>query len=179
LNDGSITFFCPSCWARVKEDDRTCPSCGADIESLDRRTYQEKLTRALTHPERTTRLRAAFLLGEIGDPGAVPFLCRAVAGPEDLFFAEAIAIALGKIGGKEVLPPLIRLMKHPAFIVRGAALISLARSGTSEAMAAVRKAANDPSLFVREKARGILDGIPKKESEGVEGKKKGGSEGSR
>jgi Ca2+-transporting ATPase len=56
----------------VKEDERGCHECKTDIEPLNRRSYFEKLVNALNHPERTTRIRAAYILGELRDRRAVP-----------------------------------------------------------------------------------------------------------
>ena len=62
-----MIFYCPNCWTSVKEDEKVCPACNADIELLDRRSYFEKLVKALNHSERTTRIRAAYILGTLGD----------------------------------------------------------------------------------------------------------------
>ena len=64
--------YCPNCRAHVKEDERGCHECKTDIEPLNRRSYFEKLVNALNHPERTTRIRAAYILGELRDRRAIP-----------------------------------------------------------------------------------------------------------
>ena len=148
-----MIFYCPNCWARVREDEKTCHECQKDIEPLDHRNYFEKLVNALNHSERTTRIRAAYILGEIGDKQAVKPLNNAIKKTEDLFLIEGIALALGKIGGEEVLPILIHLMQHKSFLVRRAALISLSKLKKREAAIVMKKALNDPSLSVQELAR--------------------------
>jgi len=154
-----IFFYCPNCWSRIKEDKRICPECKAEIESLDHFTYFERLVRALNHPERSTRIRAAYILGELKDKRAVKPLAKAIGrtpGIRDIFFEEAIVVALGKIDGEEVLPILINLLEHRSFLVRAAALNSLSRFNTEKAIQAIKKALNDPSLSIQELARRIL-----------------------
>lgn len=152
-----MIFYCPKCWSRVKEDEKVCLECKVDIEPLDHRSYFEKLIGALNHSERTTRLRAAYILGELRDRRAVRPLNDAIKKTKDLFLLEGIALALGKIGGEEVLPVLIHLMQHKSFLVRGAALKSLGRVKNKEALAAIRKALKDPSPNVKELAKRILE----------------------
>jgi HEAT repeat protein len=154
-----IFFYCPNCWIRIKEDEKICHECKAEIESFDHLSYFEKLVRALNHSERTTRIRAAYMLGELKDKRAVKPLAKAIGrtpGIRDIFFEEAVVIALGKIGGAEALPILINLLDHPSFLVRTAALNSLRRFKTKKATQGIRKASNDPSLSVQELARKIL-----------------------
>ena len=154
-----MIFYCPNCWTRVKEGEKVCPECKADIEPLDHRSYFEKLVNALNHPERTTRIRAAYILGELKDRRAIKPFAEAVSKPmgvEDVFFVEMIAIALGKVNREEALPILIRLMDHPSFLVRRAALNSLSNFRNEEALKVIKNAVKDPSLNVQELAQKIL-----------------------
>jgi len=154
-----MIFYCPNCWSPVKEGEKICHECRADIEPLDHRSYLEKLVNALDHPERTTRIRAAHILGELGDRRAVKAFAEVVdkiGGTEDVFLVEMVALALGKIDGEEALPILSRLMEHPSFLVRRAALNSLGRFKSEEASAAIKKVLADPSPSVQELARTIL-----------------------
>jgi len=143
----------------VKEDEKVCHECKADIETLDYLSYFERLVRALNHPERTTRIRAAYILGKLKDKRAVKPLAKAISGTRgirDIFFEEAVVVALGKIDGEETLPILIDLLDHPSFLIRADALHSLSRSKTKKATQAIKKALNDPSHSVQELARRIL-----------------------
>jgi len=154
-----VFFYCPNCWSRIKEDERICPECKAEIKSFDHLSYFERLVRALNHPERMTRIRAAYILGELKDKRAVKPLAKAIGrtpGIRDIFFEEAIVVALGKIDGEEVLPILINLLEHRSFLVRTAALNSLGRLKTEKATQAIKKALNDPSLSIQDLARRIL-----------------------
>jgi len=154
-----IFFYCPNCWSRIKEDGRICPECKEEIKSFVRLSYFKRLVRALNHPERTTRIRAAYILGELRDKRAVKPLAKAIVrtpGIRDIFFEEAIVVALGKIDGEEALPILISLLEHRSFLVRTAALNSLNRFKTEKATQAIKRALNDPSLSIQELARRIL-----------------------
>ena len=154
-----MIFYCPKCWAHVKEDEKVCHECKADIETLNHRGYFEKLVSALNHLERTTRIRAAYILGELRDRRAVKPFAKVVSkasGIQDVFFIEMIAVALGKVNGEEVLPILIRLMDHPSFLVRRAALHSLGKFRSEEALKVIKKALKDASPNVQELAQKIL-----------------------
>ena len=154
-----MIFYCPNCWTPVKEDEKVCPECKADIEPLDHRSYFEKLINALNHSERTTRIRAAYILGELRDRRAIKSFAQVVSkagGIKDVFLIEMVAVALGKVDGEEALPILIRLMDHPSFIVRRAALNSLSRFKNGEALKVIKRALKDPSPNVQDLARKIL-----------------------
>ena len=154
-----MIFYCPNCWSRVKENEKVCHECQADIEPLDHRSYFEKLVNALNHSERTTRIRAAYILGELGDRRAIKSFAEVVNKPrgiEDVFSTEMIAIALGKVDGEETLSILIRLMDHPSFLVRRAALNSVSRFTSEEALEVIKKALKDSSPNVQELARKLL-----------------------
>ncbi len=154
-----ISFYCPNCWSRIKEDEKFCHECKTEIEPFDHLSYFEKLVKALTHPERTTRIRAAYILGELRDKRAVKPLAKAISGNRgirDIFFEEAVLVALGKIDGEEVFPILIDLLDHPSFLIRADAIHCLSRFKTKKATQAIKKALSDPSPSVQELARRIL-----------------------
>ena len=84
----------------MKEDEKVCHGCKADIEPLDHRSYFGKLIGALNHSERATRLRAAYILGELGDRRAIRPLAEVINKTrdiQDVFFIEGIALSLGKL----------------------------------------------------------------------------------
>jgi len=154
-----LVFFCPNCWSEVREDDEICPVCRRVIAPLDRASYFDKLTRALRNPSADTRMRAAYLLGEIGDPrgiGPLAEILDRAGDKENLFFLREIAVALGKIDGKEAIPPLLRLMNNPSFLIREAALKSLSRLKDEKTAEAIQKALKDPSTSIQELAGELL-----------------------
>jgi HEAT repeat protein len=113
------TFFCPACRADFPEDLATCPRCGLAIHEAWRRLDRVgKLLVALGHREAGTRLRAAWLLGETGDPRAVPALAEAARSERDPYLGREAVRALAAIGGAEAETPLRELRRHPSRIVR-------------------------------------------------------------
>jgi HEAT repeat protein len=154
-----MIFYCPNCWTAVKENQKVCHECKAEIESFNDLSYFEALVRALNHPERTTRIRAAYILGELKDKRGINPLVKSInrtAGIRDVFFDEAIVVALGKIDGEEVFPVLIDLLENPSFLIRAAALNSLSRFKNKKATQTIKRALNDPSPSIQELARRIL-----------------------
>jgi len=154
-----LIFYCPKCWSRVKEGEKVCHECKAEVEPFNHLSYFEKLVNALNHSERTTRIRAAYILGELKDKRTVKPLAKAISrtrGIRDIFFEEAVVVALGKINVEEALPILIDLLDHPSFLIRADALHSLSRFKTKKATQAIKKALSDPSPSVQELARRIL-----------------------
>lgn len=155
-----MIFFCPNCWSRVKENESICPECRAEIEPLDQRDYFEKLVGSLQHPDATTKIRAAYILGEMGDKRAINPLVDILNQPWDiqgLFFIREIAFALEKIDGEEAVPALVHLLDHPSFLIRESALKALSKIKSKETVTALRKALNDPSSSVQELAKETLE----------------------
>jgi HEAT repeat protein len=160
-----MILYCPNCWSPIKENEEVCHQCQAEIESFDHLSYFEALVRALNHPERTTRIRAAYILGELKDKRGIKPLVKAInrtPGIRDIFFEEAIVVALGKIDGEEAFPILINLLNHRSFLVRAAVLNSLSRFKTKKVTQAIRMALDDPSPSVQELAMKILRGRSKR-----------------
>jgi len=77
-----LTHYCPSCWSEVRTV-RVCPACGADLDDLAGEAYEQKLIRALHHPEPTVPVRAATILGELGSGAAVDALIEAAVSSAD------------------------------------------------------------------------------------------------
>jgi HEAT repeats len=132
-DDEMVRFFCPRCWADSAEDAGVCPSCGLRIyefwEPLD---HVEKLIVALNHPEPNTPVRAAHLLGRIGDQRAVPALIRTVETTRDVYLARASIRALGEIGSPEAIEFLRSLTAHPAKLIGEEAERALSRREEAE-----------------------------------------------
>lgn len=94
-----MTFFCTNCWREVPEAATLCPHCGDDMAARQARgDYTDKLIAALHHPEPTTPIRAAWILGERREHRAVEPLCRLVRESSDAFIVESAVEALGRIG---------------------------------------------------------------------------------
>lgn len=122
------TFYCPLCWREIAQSTTHCPGCQADIEAvLTQWDYVEKLIAALKHPEPTTPIRAAWILGERKEQRAVEPLSRLVLESRDPFIAEAAVEALGKIGDPRCVPALRFALAQGVLRVKEKAKIALAR----------------------------------------------------
>ena len=114
-----MTFYCTQCWAEVPASATRCPRCGDDIVARQARSdYTEKLIAALRHPEPTTPVRAAWILGERRERAAVEPLCRLVRDSSDAFLVESAVEALGKIGDARAAATLEWARRHPSPRVR-------------------------------------------------------------
>lgn len=121
-----MTFYCPKCWSEVAAEVASCPSCGALIQQvLAEQDYVDKLIAALKHPEPTTPIRAAWILGERKERRAVEPLSRLVHECRDPFIVEAAVEALGKIGDPRCVPALRIALAQGALRVREKARIAL------------------------------------------------------
>jgi HEAT repeat protein len=96
-----MTFYCPNCWHEIDPKLSICPYCGANQEALSEEEYDEKLIRALHHPEPMTPIRAAYILGERQMKRAVSVLEKTIEENSDPYLVQACIVAIGKIGVKE------------------------------------------------------------------------------
>ncbi len=114
-----MTFYCPACWREVPEDVRACPHCKANLERPTLgHDYAEKLIGALDHPEPTTPVRAAWILGMRREARAVARLAQLVQESEDPYIVEAAVEALGKIGDRAGLEAVRFAAHHGGVMVR-------------------------------------------------------------
>lgn len=127
-----MTFYCTNCWAEVAESAVVCPRCGDDLIARQARAdYVEKLIAALHHPEPSTPVRAAWILGERRERAAVEPLCRLVRESPDAFQVESAVEALGKIGDPRAAAALDTATRHPSRRVRLTAHRALAAVATA------------------------------------------------
>jgi HEAT repeat protein len=121
-----ITFFCPSCWSQVDQAVTFCPHCGVDIQNaLDQRDYIAKLIAALTHPEASTPIRAAWILGRLRASAAVGPLMTLLQGNADVYIKMAAVEALGRIGDANARPLLAGLAERGPVVLRSQAVQAL------------------------------------------------------
>jgi len=112
-------FYCLHCWRELADDVPVCPACGLEIKrSWEAKDFAEKLVAALDHPEPTTPIRAALLLGRLKDPRAVTPLMDLARTSQDVFIVQAAARALGEIKTADATDFLLTLRNHPAALVR-------------------------------------------------------------
>jgi HEAT repeat protein len=123
---GMTRYFCPACWRDFAEDLARCPHCGLDIRAAwNSKDYVDKLIAALQHPEPTTPVRAAYILGRLRATRAVGPLIKLVERTTDPYAAKAAVEALGQIGTAPAREFLASLVGHPAWLVRDAAHLAL------------------------------------------------------
>lgn len=121
-----MRYYCPGCWRDFGEDRATCPHCGLDIHAFwDSKDYVEKLILALNHPEPTTPVRAAELLGRLRASQAIEPLTRLVGESGDVFVVRAAIRALAAVGTADAREFLETLTSHPARWIREAVAESL------------------------------------------------------
>ena len=106
-----LTYFCIHCWTIVDAATKLCPACGLPIED-GATDIVDKYIAALRHPAPETRLRAAWMLGEMRERRAVPALLDLVSarGRGDVYLLTAAIRSLGAIGAAEAVPVLSTLL---------------------------------------------------------------------
>lgn len=92
-----MVYFCPNCFEEIPSQADTCPHCGYRLAEWGAADFDEKLTRALRHPEPFTRRRAAYVLGERKTASAFTALLAAFQNDSDPYFKAEILRALLKI----------------------------------------------------------------------------------
>jgi HEAT repeat protein len=116
-----VRFYCPKCWINFAENLDLCPQCGLDIRQFwASKDYVEKLILALNHPEKTTPIRTAWILGKLREPRAAKALNELIEKTDDVYLVVAAVKALGEIGTLEAIASLEALRQHPAKMVREA-----------------------------------------------------------
>ena len=151
------TYYCSSCWRELPTEalGQHCAWCGAPTDAPG--DYVDKLIRALQHPEPSTPVRAATILGRLRDRRAVGPLLAVLRTTHDGFLLAAAARALGQIGDPTAAPTLVDLLQRGPLPARLAAVEALQRVGGAEARTALRQAAvSDPAPSVREAARALV-----------------------
>lgn len=114
-------FYCIKCGSDFPGERARCPACGADIEEFfATHDYVDKLIAALRHPEPNTPIRAAWILGRIGDRRAVEPLMETVRTTRDAFIARAAVESLAAIGTDDAMEFLSSIKSHPSVIIREA-----------------------------------------------------------
>jgi HEAT repeat protein len=113
-----MRYFCPECWCDFPADHAACPRCGADIRAWNMKGYLDKLIGALAHPDSETVMRAAWVMGERREGGAVQHLADQVRRTTNVYVARAAVRAIGAIGSDEALTALASFTNHPAEMVR-------------------------------------------------------------
>lgn len=124
------TYFCPVCWTASREDESICRHCGAEIGRIQAgKSYAQRLADALHHPEPTTPLRVALVLGLRREPGAVGALATCAHETDDLYLCLECLTALARIGTPEAWAAVASFVSDPRRVVAARARMLLGRRG--------------------------------------------------
>lgn len=121
-------YYCPSCFQKIRRDDKVCSNCQVDIAGwLNVRSYEERLIHALKHPNSEARMGSIIALGNLRvTRAALPLAACALAFPADDVQNLEILRALAKMPtGREKEAALSALSSHPSRIIRQEALRQL------------------------------------------------------
>jgi predicted nucleic acid-binding protein len=136
-------------------DQRLLKAAGAEgLKTANPYDYVDLDLAGMTSKELT---RAAYMLGERGDPAAVPALIPQLQHPK-ANVRRLVASALGKLGDPSAVPALLvcLLDTHPQ--VRQYAAKALGRIGDSSALSALQSVAHSDSKdYVRKAAAAAVD----------------------
>lgn len=114
-----LTFYCPSCWKKIRSDDLICPECGYDLSNFSSLSYEEKLLLALHHPVPGNRMVAIQTLGDLHSQLALPELEKTLKNlREDVYTLRETVIAIAKIPGEDSRVLLKEATRHPYTLVR-------------------------------------------------------------
>lgn len=150
--------FCPNCREMNDWDRKTCVRCGASLRHAEGETYVEKLIWALHHPEKSTALRAATILGDLKAREAADALAQVLGDPKtDPYTGAAAARSLGAIGDEGNRSALTEALEEGPVSVRLAAVEALESLGPDPAAVdALLRASRDRSERVSGSAERVL-----------------------
>ena len=117
-----MMWVCPICWEIFALQETHCPRCGSDLAVADSRTFDEKLERALEHPEPKTAMRAAQIVARRGAANRIRTLERALRRRwNEPYVAAAIVRAIAIVDEPRAHDALVDALGHESVIVRIAA----------------------------------------------------------
>lgn len=120
-----VTFFCPSCWKEIDGREKVCPYCRADLVDYEKKSFEQKLINALSHPERETVGRAAYILGRLKSVKAVKDLRSLFDRSGDPYVKREVLEALDLIGSQEAADFIRKAAQSDIAIVRRKAEVLL------------------------------------------------------
>ncbi len=121
------------------------------LSRLGDETAIPSLSEALHSIEPNVRKSAAYALGHIKHPDAIPPLATTLAEDSDNEVRTAAAYALGYLGNPQALDPLVKILQNPEEPprLRGMTAEALANIGDSAAVSPLCAALEDESAEVR------------------------------
>ncbi|MGH9885408.1 MAG: HEAT repeat domain-containing protein [bacterium] len=159
-------------WLLTHADARVRRSAAVALAKLQTPTAREALKTSLMDESPDVRLAVTHALAAGKDKSSVAQVLRALADEKDADIQRTLLLALGKIGTPEAIEHLIqiaepesRIFKKKPTWFRVAAVVALAESNSSVALAAVRRFVNDREAEVRAAATKSL--TPARGSPGI------------
>jgi hypothetical protein len=127
--DMENAYYCPACFAEIPKETSICPACGINIQQWeqDHASYEERLIRALQHPNPEARMGSIITLGNRKDvKAAIPLAQCALTHAIDVWQAMEIIRALRKLpNSPEKETAFKMLLEHPGRVIREEAEASL------------------------------------------------------
>lgn len=127
------------------------PAGFAELPSPEGLTGQAKTFAERLRSLHNVRAHAAYALGLIGDPRAVPPLLKALGDPDHVLRIQATG-ALGRLRAREAVPKMIEALEDPHELVRQVAATALGVLDDPSAEPALRRALADQESGVRVQA---------------------------
>ncbi|HEY3347982.1 MAG TPA: HEAT repeat domain-containing protein [Nitrospirota bacterium] len=127
------------------------------IGKLGDKSAVDHLLTALRDQDMMVADNIIFALGELGDQKAVHALVRLLRVGSHEKLRKSAAKALGMLGSKDAVDPLIAALSDPDYKVRKSAARSLGKIGDPRAIPALGKAAEDSDYNVSKHAKEALD----------------------
>jgi len=116
-----------------------------------------KLMEVVKSGEKTARIAAIGVLGDIRDKQVTPFLLELLSSDPDKDIQRAVLVPLGKIGDRRALTPLIKRLRSEDPAIRSGAAYALGGIGDVKAVAALMPLLNDEDEQVRKSAGEALE----------------------
>ncbi len=98
-----MIYYCSNCWNEISKEAKVCPHCGTNQTALEQESFIQKLIRALKHPEPSTPVRAAEILGELKAKEALHYLIDLTKTSTDPFIIKAALSSIKKIEDKNYI----------------------------------------------------------------------------
>jgi len=142
--------------ASLQQPERWLPARVAEVLVALGEHAVEPLLKAIPHFEGEAHL-IAEILGEIGDPRAVPHLTELLGKSYSARVRAAAAEALGKINSAEVIPALKKALRDEAWEVRSRVVNALGRTGNPQVIPLLEEALKDAEWNVRASAEAAME----------------------
>jgi HEAT repeat protein len=115
------------------------------LQRLDERAFTRDIQRMVTHKQAVIRMNAAFVLGDIRQPKALPLLERSLADPSERVQLEAVLAAAKLAPAPEAVRLLEKATASRGEGVRAVAIQALAAHGNEKSIPVLEKLLGEPA----------------------------------